>query len=858
MNRIRYIALCMYCAASCLYAQNNYFFPGKSLDPAIPSPQQFLGYNIGEQHTRHDRLVSYMEKLASLSPKITLQTIGYTYEHRPQIIVTITDPVNYAKQEAIRQSHLDLCDPKKPNPDYAQQSLIVWLGYNVHGNEPSSSEAAMLTAYYLVASNDAETSRLLKESIVLMEPVINPDGRDRHTHWANMHKGTPPVADPLDREHNEVWPGGRTNHYWFDLNRDWFLAVHVESRNRLAFYHEWLPNVVTDFHEMGTNATHFFEPSKENAENPLVPPSLYRNLNEKFAGYFVKAMNKIGSLYYTKESFDNFYPGYGSSYPDLEGGLGLLFEQASSRGHVQESQHGDLSFAFTIRNQLTNSLATLEASLAEKETLLKHQREFFSSALNEAQKDPVKAYVIGDNRDMSRNKAFWALLLRHKIQAYHLNQDLNINGKKYEMGKAVLVPLSQPQYRMIRSIFDRPQSFRDSLFYDASTWNLALAYGLPHEALKTAPTIGKILKVSDLIPDISSFAQSEYAYLLDWTDYRAPEALYKLLSKNIRVKVAQKPFTIEGREFGYGTLLIPVSLQAMESGDLYAALREIQAETGVYVQPLSTGYSQKGVDLGSNTLRTVDMPKALMLLGGGVSGYEAGEIWHLLDTRVGMPISKVDISNISRIDWGQYNTLILAGGNYSSLDKTSAARIKRFVSEGGTLIAFKGALPWLIREQIVKEKIRKPALASGDTTRNKVSIPFDEAAANEGARNTGGAIFMADMDLSHPLAYGFTEKNLPVYKNDNTLLEHSLSPYDTPLAFGDKPYICGYVHKDNLRKIAGSAAIVVSYEGAGRAALFTFNPNFRGSWYGTNKLFLNALFFGGMINTPRNAGGEEE
>jgi hypothetical protein len=312
----------------CAVAQQDYFFAGKKLNAAIPSPEQFLGYQIGTHQTRHDQLVAYMKELDRLSDRVTVQTIGMTNELRPQIVVMVTSPSNFAKLPLIQQDRFNLTDPTKPMPDVAKMPVVVQLGANVHGNETSGGESLIMAAYYLAASDDEDIKKLLDDEIVLIEPILNPDGRDRFVSWVNQHKGSPNVTDPNDREHNEVWPGGRTNHYWSDLNRDWYLGVHVESQNRLKFYHQWRPNVVTDQHEMGTNSTFFFEPSKENAENPLVPQYVYKTLNGKFAKYYEAAMNQIGSLYYTKESFDNLYPGYGSSYPDMQGGVGILFEAA--------------------------------------------------------------------------------------------------------------------------------------------------------------------------------------------------------------------------------------------------------------------------------------------------------------------------------------------------------------------------------------------------------------------------------------------------------------------------------------------------------------------------------------------------
>ena len=442
--------------------------------------------------------------------------------------------------------------------------VIILHGYNVHGNEPSSSEAALLTAYYLVAAKGEEAERFLKEAVILIDPSYNPDGRDRHSNWANMHKGNPPVSDAMDREHNEVWPGGRFNHYWFDLNRDWLPLAHVESRNRVEFFHQWLPNVGTDYHEMGTNGTNFFEPTKPfGSENPVVPRTNYDQLNNLFAKYFSKALDDIGSLYFTKEVFDNSYPGYGSTYPDIHGGLGLVFEQASSRGHVQRSTTKDVTFAFTIRNHVRTSIATVRAAIDNRELMLKHQQEFFRTALDEGKKSTTKAYVFGDSKDLNKTRAFAEMLLRHKIETYQLGADLSIGNVRYEKGKAYVVPTDQRQYRMVRSVFEKVTQFNDSIFYDASAWTMSLAYGLPHDALTVATKFskGERLKPEDIIANPAPVIKSNYAYVMEWHDYYAPKALFYLLSNKVFAKTSFKPFSTnvngEKKNFGYGTIVIP-------------------------------------------------------------------------------------------------------------------------------------------------------------------------------------------------------------------------------------------------------------------------------------------------------------
>jgi hypothetical protein len=832
-------------------AQNSYFFPsGISLDPAIPSPEQFLGYPIGEWHTRHDRIVEYFKELARVSPKAHFQIIGYTNERRPQVVLTVTSPENYARLEDIRKEHLKLADPSQ-FPDISKMPVVITHGYNVHGNEPSSSEAAMLTAYYLIARQGEEADRYLREAVIHIDPNYNPDGRDRHSNWANMHKGFPPVSDALDREHNEAWPGGRTNHYWFDLNRDWLPLAHVESRNRVAFFHQWLPNVCTDYHEMGTNGTNFFEPTKPyGSENPVIPRANYDNVNTLFAGYFSKALDEIGSLYFTKEVFDNSYPGYGSTYPDIHGGLGLVFEQASSRGHVQQSSTKEVWFAFTIRNHVRTGLATVKAAVENRKFMLKHQQDYFKSALDEGKKSAVKAYVFGDSKDMNRTRAFADLLLKHKIETYPLTADLAVGNSKYEKGKAFVVPTDQTQYRMVRSVFEKVTQFHDSVFYDASSWTIALAYNMPYDALNATAKFSKgdRLTAENLKFTPATFTKSNYAYLIEWTDYYAPKALYHLLSNKVFVKAAFKPFaaSVNGakKNFGYGTLVIPVADQNVSSDQLYTILSEASQKAGVDVISVNTGFSAEGIDLGSGNIRTVAQPKAVMLVGDGVTSTEAGFVWYTLDSKIGMPITKVNTSQLNQLKLNEYTTLIMVSGNYNALGESGATKIKTWMQQGGTLILMRSAVNWAIQNKVIDEQLKK------DETKEGKRIDFVSAPDLQGARAIGGSMFMTDLDITHPLGFGYTSRSLPVWRNHTIFLETSKNPFSTVAKCINNPLLSGYVHKSNLEKIKNSSSLVVSSNGQGRAILMVDDPNFRGCWYGTNKLFFNALFFGSLIGSP--------
>lgn len=850
MLRITFVLFFFYFFSN-VFAQSDYFYPDTgNFNPQIPSPETFLGYPLGTQHTRHDKIVEYFRELDGLSNRMTMQVIGKTFEQREQITAIFTSPENHAKLEDIRKAHL----AGQLTGNTANIPLVIHLGYNVHGNEPSSSEAAMLTAYYIVASESTEANKWMNDMVILMDPVINPDGRDRHTNWANMHKADPPVADPLDREHTEIWPGGRTNHYWFDLNRDWFLGTFPETRNRIKFFHQWRPYVQTDHHEMGTNSTFYFDPGMDASNNPVVPDFLYKTIYPLYAGYFSKASEKIGSMYFTKEAFDKLYPGYGSSYINFYGGAGFLFEQGSSRGHVQETNTIPLTFAFTIRNQFTASLTTIRASLAEKPALLKMRSSFYKEAKLHAAASPIKGYIFGDANDATRTTAFTNMLLLHEIEVYAVTNTINVEGKKFEAGKSYFVPTAQDNYIMVRSVFEKAITYQDSSFYDASAWSLIHAYNLPYAVTKSAlATSNRITSIAATAPTVT---KSNYAYVIEATDYNIHKAIFNLQKAGVIVQAAFRPFTAiinqQQKTFGYGSIVLAVNLQLISADSLYTAVAATSTLTGILIHGLNTGFSAAGIDLGSNNIRTLQKTTAAMIIGTGVAASEAGEVWHLLDQRIGMPITKIDILNLGRANLSRYNTIVMVNGNYSLIDKIVTEKIKTWVQNGGTLITLKTGSEWAIKNGLTKEKL----LVADSSKTTPIRQFFDDATYIEGAKAMGGSIFKVDVDTTHPIGFGFTNRTVSIYRNGLTFLLPSLSAYSTVALYGDDPLIGGYIHPSTLKKVKNSAAIIVGTEGSGRVILFSDNPNFRGTWYGTNKLFLNALFFGGLMNVPV-AGGEE-
>lgn len=823
---------------STLTAQDYFLEKFKPFNSNIPTPEAFLGYGIGEHHTRHDLIVAYLEKLAEVSDRASIQEYGKTHEGRKLVMLTITTPNNLTNLPQLKEQHLAFTDPLKSVSNYDNVPIFINLAYNVHGNEPSSSEAALLAAYTFVASENPEILGYLNHSVIFLDPTINPDGRDRHTQWANSYQGSPEVADPQDAEHNEYWPMGRTNHYWFDLNRDWLLAINPESRGKLNWYHQWYPNVVTDFHEMGSQSSYFFEPMKDNASyDPIMPKENYEDLNTLFGNAFAKALDSIGSLYFTREVFDGTYPGYGSSYPDLQGGLGLLFEQASSRGHRQTTAFGEITFPFTIRNQYISSITTVKTAVKNKAYMRKYQQDFFKSGLSNATKSKIRGYTFGDAHDQNRTKAFVDKLLLHKIEVHR-------------SGNSYAVSTNQPQYRMVQTMFESYDKYRDSVYYDASAWSLVHFYNMKYSAVSKLNLGEKVGSTKNLV-QVAPVAKSEYAYVLDWDDYNAPAALNYLQQQGIVAASSAKPFKAKtgngAKNFNYGAVLITVSLQKMNAIEVYKTIKEAQEKFEVPIYAIDSGLSLGGIDLGSGNISPIKKIKAAMLIGDGVRSYEAGEVWHLLDTRVGMPITKIPMRNFDRADLDKYTTLVMVSGRYNLSDK-QLDKLKDWTGKGNTLITIGTASKWAIDKKLVNEKLTKP---ENDSTKTTTRKPYVDARENIGKESIGGVILKVDLDITHPLAYGYHDQSIPVYKNNTVWLAPSKNSYATVAKYASDPHIDGFITKKNIEEyIKPSASLLASKIGNGRVVLFADNPNFRGSWYGTNRLFLNALFLGDKINIP--------
>ncbi|PHQ28052.1 M14 family metallopeptidase [Leeuwenhoekiella nanhaiensis] len=813
----------------------DYYLPKNvSYNPEIPKPQELLGYMPGEWHVSHDQLISYMERLAEASPRISIDLRGSTFEGRPLLLLTITSPQNHQNLENIREKHAALTEDGSANLDTATMPIVVYQGMSIHGNEASGSNAGLLAVYYLAAAEGPEIESLLNDVVILFDPSFNPDGLQRFSYWANTNKNQTVTADPQDREYDEIWPGGRTNHYWFDLNRDWLPAELPESQARIETFHQWHPNILTDHHEMGSSSSFFFQPGIPSRTHPLTP-ALNQELTAEIGTYHAKAFDNIGSLYYTEEDYDDFYYGKGSTFPDINGSIGILFEQASSRGHLQETENGLLSFPFTIRNQFTAFLSTLEAAKAMRTKLLNYQRDFYANSRAERGKD---AYIFGNTNDPARAAHLAKLLKRHHIEVYKPTRDYETDGKNFGTNSSYVVPKTQKHSRLLKAMFETRTTFEDSLFYDISAWSFPLAFNLDFSDAAPAGLAGENLD-SITLPQPLTLRQSNYAYLIPWGNYYAPKALNTILNEDIRVKMAMQPFTLNGKTYDYGTLMIPVQNQKLDAEALQSFLDGVAKDAHLTIDPVATGSTQ-GIDLGSRQFESVKKQHIALLVGEGISSYDAGEIWHLLDTRFDISITKLDTRNFSRSGLDRYTTIIMPSTWGRGLTDEDAEKLKTWVQQGGTLIGSKNAARWIKRNGLVDFK-------EVETENPATNISFEQRGDFNGAQVIGGAIFKAKLDRSHPIAFGYDRDEINLFRDTTLFIEADETSYKNPVLYTEEPLASGYISDINLEALKGTRPFVHQSLGRGDVLVFTDNTNFRAFWYGTSKLLMNGIFFAGAM-----------
>ena len=855
MNRLAIILLICVCLVPAARAQLLPFAMDvptgvDTYDPAIPTPEEVIGHTIGMKHTVPHEVEWFYRTVAAASDRVALRVHGQTYEGRNLIHAIVTSPANHARLDEILAAQQRVADDPDSVTDevLARMPVVLHQGYSVHGNEASGTEAAVLYLYHLAAGQGAELEDALENAIIIIDPMFNPDGRDRFADWVNRNRGGVATADGQDREHNEPWPGGRTNHYWFDLNRDWMVAQHPESVGRMGVFHEWRPHILTDHHEMGGNATFFFQPGIPTRNNPNTP-DINTELTREIGTYHAAGLDEIGAAYYSEESYDDFFLGKGSAFPDVNGSVGILFEQGSSRALVSEVDDGLLHYAFTVRNQFVTSLTTLAAGVQMRERLLRYQRDFYRDALAEARRSRETGWILSLERGRTRAQRFTQLMQRHRVQFHELAKDITVDGQTIRAGQGYVVPAEQPQYRAVKAFTEKTLVYEDSLFYDVSTWTLPLAFDV--DFLPTRSNIediaGDVIEAPVVLDGGSLTGGTDgVAYLIKWNRLFAPRTVYRLQEAGVPLRLAHHPFSaiVDGQKmwFDRGTVIVQlrprtVPGQVVDHSQIHDIIRTAVAKDHVEIFMADTGLTPDGPDLGGGSTDTLEPMRLAMTAGPGVSAYSTGEAWHAISERFCMPVSLLEPADFGRADLDRYSIIVVTG----TLSGPAADAVKSWTRGGGTLVVLSGGASWAVGNDLFDMESLSIAMDS-----IYAGLSYNEYDEARGAQGIGGSIFAVNLDTTHPLAYGLPEQ-LAMFRQGSTVYEHNGSPTEVVGRYDDEPLLSGYLSEEKHSQLPGRAAVLASDYGRGNVILFQERLNFRAYWHGTQRLFFNALVFGGTF-----------
>ncbi|HEV3415113.1 MAG TPA: M14 metallopeptidase family protein [Puia sp.] len=838
----------------------------------VPSPQHFLGYALGSRFTTHDRIVAYFREVAREAPdRMLLKEYGRTYEGRPLLLAYIASPENLKRLEAIRLNNLRLAGVLRDGVAEDESGpVIVWLSYNVHGNEPASSEAAMKTLFELVGGGTGDEVRAmgggpavwLKNTVVVIDPCINPDGRDRYVNWYNGVVGMQPNPNPQAREHREPWPHGRVNHYNFDLNRDWAWQTQVETQARLSQFNDWLPQVHVDYHEQGYNAPYYFAPAAEPYHEVITP--WQREFQIMIGKNNAKYFDRHGWLFFTKQEFDLFYPSYGDTYPTYNGAVGMTYEQGGiGAGLAVLTNDGDtLRLADRLEHHYITGLSTIEISSQHAAQLLKQFHTYFADAV-ENPTGEFKAYYIRSDSTGDRLKRLKQLLDRNRIQ-WGVAPAATYLGLNYETGRMsqfraaegdIVINANQPKSNLLRVLFERQSRISDSITYDITAWSVPFVYGLQAYGLSSyvavqKPGDGSVTAEGMENPDTT------YAYAVRWTGLNSARFLSLLLQSGVKVRYAERPFQSGGKSFDRGTLLIAHTGNGHLGREFWTReLGQMIRETGVSAGPIASGFVEKGADLGSDLVRMVHPPRVAMLTGDQVNSQDAGEVWHLFEQELHYPITLLNATEVRQISWKNFDVLILPNGSYRGVleDKNVADGLKSWVREGGRLIAMQDAVmqlakgEWGIREKAEGNGTGKEE--DKDDNAGKVDYSllrrYSDRQREEVVNSVPGAIYRVELDNTYPLAFG--------YPDHYYTLKQDLNVYEF---FKEGGWNVGVIRKDNyVSGFSGNKAkehlkdgliFGVQDFGRGKVVYMADDPLFRSFWENGKLFVCNAVFLVGQ------------
>ncbi|MDB5201361.1 MAG: family carboxypeptidase [Ferruginibacter sp.] len=815
----------------------------------LQSPADFLGYQLGDKFTPHYRIVQYFENAAKAAPQMMqLEHYGQTYEGRPLLLAYISSPENMTRLEEIRKNNLRLTGMLKDKPAEAGGPAIIWFSYNVHGNEASSSEVSMKTLYKLLGTNNPQTKAWLKNTVIIIDPCLNPDGRDRYVNWYNQVVGATPDPDPEAREHNEPWPGGRTNHYNFDLNRDWAWQTQIETQARLKKYNQWMPQVHCDFHEQMPGNPYYFAPAAEPFHEVITgfQRSFQTTIGKNHARYF----DANGWLYFTKEYFDLFYPSYGDTYPLYNGSIGMTYEQA---GHGRAGLAIDLDNDDTLRlsdriaHHFTTSMSTVEAVSNNAAQLMSSFKKYFDDA-NAGLVGEYKTYIVAGATE-SKLAELTALFDRNAIQYGYAVKGKPVKAYNFFNGKEenytltdrdIVIPTNQPKAVLVKVLFEPSAKLTDSATYDITAWSLPFAYGLQSFATREKlPLSGTAVNTSS--PNYQT-PVSNYGYLVNYNSFEDGKFLAALLKNDIRVRFAEKEFSYNGVRYAKGSLVI---LKAGNDAKMNKLL-ELAKQFNNKITAVSSGFMESGFDFGSDKLHLLKKPKIALVTGNGSSSGAAGEIWHLFEQQLNYPLTLVNAEDVDGTDWKEFDVLIVPDGYYKFLGtKDAAGELRSWVRNGGRLILMENAaaqvagLEWGIKLKKAEEE--KPDDKKDPYTDLK---KYEDRERDNIVNNIPGAIYKVELDNSHPLAFGYPSYYYSLKLSDN-LYEFSKDGWNVGVIKKEKQ-VSGFVGNKVKEKIKDGTVIGAMQMGRGQVIYFADDPVFRSFWQNGKLLLTNAVFLVGQ------------
>ncbi|MEO7264201.1 MAG: M14 metallopeptidase family protein [Ferruginibacter sp.] len=818
---------------------------------SIKSPDAFLGYQLGNKFTPHYKIVQYFEEAAKAMPALMkLETYGKTYEGRPLLLAAITSPENFMNLEKIRLNNLRLTGMLTDAPGDINGPAIVWLSYNVHGNEASSSEVSMKVLYELLKGNNAQVEQWLRNTVVLIDPCLNPDGRDRYVNWYNQTTGAIPNAAEEAREHAEPWPGGRTNHYYFDLNRDWAWQTQIETQARIKKYNEWMPQIHCDFHEQSPTSPYYFAPAAEPFHEVITPfqRSFQTIIGKNHAKYF----DANGWLYFTKEYFDLFYPSYGDTYPIYNGAIGMTYEQAGhGRAGLAIELPGDDTLRLTdrIAHHFTTSMSTIETTSAHASEVMNAFKKYFDDGKNAAS-GPYKTYIISGQNE-SAIKSLKTLFDKNQIAYGYATAPKPVKVYNYFTGKDesysitksdLVLSSAQPKSVLLKVLFEPNALLIDSATYDITAWSLPYAYGVQAWASKEAVPVQQLFTA---IPSANMVNENAYGYLINYKGYADGKLLAALLKNNIKTRFAEKDFSYNGMNFKKGTLVI---LRNGNEKNIRKAL-DLAAAYQSQLTIVSSGFMDSGFDFGSDKLHQIKKPNVALLSGRESSANAMGEVWHLFDQQLQYPLTLINAENFNMASLKKTDVLIIPDGNYRFMsNKETITDLKSWVKQGGKIIAMENAaVQWgsndagfTLKKAATEDEEKKDTSAAKLYENVK---RYEDREKENISNNIPGAIYKVSLDDSHPLAFGYPNFYFTLKLNDN-LYKFSKDVWNVGIIKKEKQ-VSGFVGNKLLNRMQDGTVIGVEEMGRGSIIYFADDPLFRSFWENGKLLFLNAVFLVG-------------